>query len=387
MTASRSVYMDYNSTTPCLEASAELYQKNEILNFGNASSLHTPGRRSLSLMDDSREKLSKLINASASELFFTSGGTESNNLALWSSVQSGLARGRNRILISAVEHHSIFEAADYYAEKFGMTVESVKVTADGFADLQDLSEKVDDCTALLCLMHSNNETGAIQPVKEAVEIALRFGSAILVDAVQSFGKVTLDVKELNCDFLTLSSHKIYGPKGVGALYAAERIKVESMHKGGNQEKTVRPGTEAPALIAAFVNSAETIHASMTRESVRQRELIGLLRNKLQVECGEHLTFNTPQDSIPNTLNVTFNGISSESLLMALDLDGIYVSAGSACTAGSSEPSHVIRAITGSDRAAASSIRYSIGLQTTEQDILYAAQKSAEHVKRIRSASE
>ncbi|MCA9396497.1 MAG: cysteine desulfurase [Candidatus Omnitrophica bacterium] len=378
--------MDYNSTTPCLDASAELFQQNEIFNFGNASSLHTPGRRSLSLMDDSREKLSTLINASPSELFFTSGGTESNNLALWSSVQSGLTRGRSRILISAVEHHSIFEAADYYAEKFGMTVESVKVTADGFADLQDLSEKMDDQIALLCLMHSNNETGAIQPVREAVDIAIRFGAATLVDAVQSFGKVILNVKELNCDFLTLSSHKIYGPKGVGGLYAAERMKVESMHKGGNQEKTVRPGTEAPALIAAFANSAEIIHASMASESARQQELIRMLRNRLQSECGELLTFNTPQDSIPNTLNVTFEGVSSESLLMALDLDGVYVSAGSACTAGSSEPSHVIRAITGSEQTAASSIRYSIGLQTSEPDILYAAQKSAEHVKRIRASS-
>lgn len=384
MTATRCVYLDHNATTPCLHESLALFQKHESTVYGNPSSMHAIGRKALSLLDDSRERLATLISAECSEIFFTSGGTESNNLAIWSAIHSGKKRGKKRILVSSIEHSSVLDAAMAFALEFEMSIEFIRTLPDGTIDLKDLQSKLDDQVAMLCLMHSNNETGVIQPVFEALQIAAPFEVTSLVDAIQSFGKVPLNMQRLPCDFLTLSSHKIYGPKGVGAIYVSKKSIVESIFKGGHQEKGVRPGTESVSLIASFIKSAEIVCDEMPHESPRQQLLIRELRDRLITQYDGMMRFNTGDQAIPNTLNVTFEDVSASSLLVALDLDGVCVSAGSACTAGSPTPSHVIQAMTGSNQSASSSIRYSVGKSTTLDDIWYAATKTCEHAKRIRT---
>jgi cysteine desulfurase len=326
--------------------------------------------------------VAKLIGAAPSEVVFTGSGTEADNTAV-----RGLAlasASRRKLVVSAIEHHAVIGAAHALAKEGGFAVDVVRARSDGVVDLEELSARVDERTALVAVMLANNETGAIQPVAEAARIAHERGASFHCDGVQAAGKVPIDVRALGADTLAISAHKLYGPQGVGALFVRRGTAMRALLHGGSQERNRRAGTENVAGIAGFGRAAEIADAEREPEAVRLANLRDLLETRLLAVPGALRNGDGPR--VPNTTNVSFEGTEAESLVMALDLMGIAVSTGAACAAGAVEPSHVLRGMGLPLARIQGSLRFSLGRGTTEAAVSRAADAVAEAVERQRSRS-
>ena len=362
------LYLDHNATTPLdprvLEAMLAVLRDG----YGNASSLHWFGQRSRAAVDEARGAVAALIGASPAEVVFTGSGTEADNLAL-RGVAAAAREPRRKVLYSAIEHHAVVHTARALAEE-GVPVEAVRVTSDGVLDLEDLRAKLDERTALLAVMLANNETGVLQPVAEASRLAREKGALVHCDAVQAAGKVTVDVGALGVDLLALSAHKIYGPQGVGALYVRRGTRMKPLLRGGSQERNRRAGTENVAGIVGLGSAAVLAARDLGAEAPRLAALRDRLEARLLALPGARCNGNG--ERVPNTVNVSFERTEAESLLLALDLEGLAVSTGAACAAGAMEPSHVLRAMGLPLARVQGSVRFSLGRPTTEAEVDRAA---------------
>ena len=377
-------YLDYNSTTPLdprvFNAMKPFFEET----FGNASSFHRMGQAARHAVEEAREKIADVLEVEPGDIIFTSGGTEADNLAVKGTVEA-LKDERPHLVVSSVEHQAVLHPAQYL-KKQGFNVSFVLVDAYGVVNLDYLKSAVTEGTALVSVMHVNNEVGTIEPLKEISKIAKEKGAFFHVDAVQSFGKLGIDLEEMGIDMLSLSAHKICGPKGVGALYIKKGLKVKPVIHGGHQEKNIRPGTENVSAIAGFGRAAEIAAKEHEKEAERVFRLKEKLFEGIKKSIAGFRVNGHPTRRIYNTLNVSFEGLEGESLLMNLDLKNIYTSTGSACTAGSVEPSHVLIAMGLPERLARAAIRFSLGRFTTEEEIDYVLKELPPIVERLRKHS-
>lgn len=359
------VYLDYNATAPMRPEVIEAVTASLSLG-GNPSSVHAPGRLARRAVEDAREEVAALIGAAPEDIVFTSGGTESNALALFGA-------GRERILASAIEHESVLRNAE---------CELIPVDANGVVDLTALDAMLDARPALVSVMLANNETGVIQPVAEAARIAHRYGALFHCDAVQGAGKILIDVDEIGADLMSLSAHKLGGPKGVGALYVAPHVELKPLFNGGGQERRRRSGTENLSGIAGFGAAAR-----IAREHISEHENLARLRDTLEARiralAPRAAVFGHNAPRLANTSLLSMPEVASETQVIAFDLDGIAVSAGSACSSGKVEPSRVLRAMGYEMGVANTAVRVSLGWASREDDVnkfieawgrLYAARK-------------
>jgi len=379
------IYLDHAATTPVLPGVLEAMTPFFSGRFGNASSIHRYGQEARSALDGSRAGLAAIIGITPGEVVFTSGGTESDNHALRGLAAEGRKQGKDQIITSAAEHHAVLDTCDFLGSG-GYSVTRLPVDGFGMVSPEDVRRAVTPRTALFSFMHSNNETGTLNPVREIALIAREAGIPFHCDAVQSFGKIPLPVREDGPDVTSLSAHKIYGPKGVGVLCVSRGTKLEKFIHGGGQERGMRPGTENVPLAVGFSEAARLVHEGMEREAVRQNGLRERLADLLREGCRGLVVNGHPTLRLPGILNVSFDSsvvsVDGEALLFNLDLAGIAASSGSACTSGSVTPSHVLLAM-GRDRATASaSLRFSLGLSTTASEIERAAAEVKKIVDRI-----
>ena len=376
------IYLDYAATTPTDPevATAMLPFLTGSGSLGNASSIHRYGREARAAIDEARDSVAQLIHADYSELYFTGSGTESDNLALIGTLTAAPPE-RNHLVTTAIEHHAVLHSADHLRKR-GYEVTIVPVDRDGLVSLEALSEAVTVRTALVSVMHANNEIGTIQPVADIARIAHERGAKFHTDAVQTVGLLPVDVNAISCDLLTLSAHKIYGPKGIGALYIRQGTKVSPTIYGGAQEREKRAGTENVAGIVGFGRAAQL---TVQRQATDAATLV-VLRDRFIADLHAAipgLCLNGhPTLRLPNSVNVSIPGVEGPTLLMSLDRLGVAASSGSACSSGSIEPSHVLKAIGLPDALASSGIRFTLGRATTEAELQRTVAILAEIVSRI-----
>jgi cysteine desulfurase len=373
------IYLDHNASTPLdprvLEAMLPVLRDG----FGNPSSLHWFGQQARAAVDMAREQVAALVGASPAEIVFTGSGTEADNMALRGAAAAAREL-RRKIVYTTIEHHAVMNTAKALAEE-GFPVETVRARGDGRIDLDDLGAKVDDRTALVAVMFANNETGLVQPIAEVVRIARAHGALVHCDAVQAAGKIPVDVRALDVDTLALSAHKIYGPKGAGALYVKRGTRLKAFVRGGSQERNRRAGTENVAGIVGLGRAAALAREELASESARLSGLRDRLETHLLAIAGAQR--NGEGTRVPNTANLSFAGAEAESLVMALDLAGLAVSTGAACAAGAVEPSHVLRAMGLPVDRVQASLRFSLGRGTSVAEIDEAATRVAEAVEKQR----
>ncbi len=379
----RKVYLDHAATTPVAPEVAEIMVRYMIEHFGNPSSIHAWGREVRKAVEQAREQVAALIGAQPNEIVFTSGGTEADNLALRGVMAAHRKQG-NHLITSKVEHHAVLHTAEEL-EKEGYRVTYLGVDKDGAVDPEQARAAITPETVLVSLMLANNEIGTLQPVAEVARICHERGVLVHTDAVQAMGQVPVDVNALGVDLLTLSAHKIYGPKGIGVLYVRRRTKIQSMVHGGSQERRVRPGTENVPGIIGLGKAAELARRHLAERSahllkLRERLIEGLLRIPY-VRLNGHRT-----DRLPGNVNVSVEFVEGEAMLLNLDLRGVAASSGSACTSGSLEPSHVIMALGVPAEMAHGSLRLTLGQGNTEEDIDYVTTSLTEIVERLRAMS-
>ena len=361
------IYLDNNATTAIHpDVLKEMLPYFEGF-YGNPSSIHTYGQETRKAIEDAREKIAKLLNAESSEIVFTSCGTESNNHAIKGAAFSLQNKGKH-IITSKIEHHAVIEVCEYLSKKFGFEITYIPVDKYGIVNPEDVKKAITDKTILISIMHINNETGTIQPIEEIGKIAQERQIVFHTDAVQSVGKIQIDVKKLGVSLLSLSGHKFYAPKGVGILYVRKGLKIHSLLHGGGHEKNRRAGTENVPYIVGIAKALDISHKDMAEESKR----ILYLREKLEKGILDKIEYSQinghPENRIYNTSNISFDFIEGEGLLLSLDMEGIAASTGSACTSGTLEPSHVLAAMGVSPTKSQGSIRFSLGRQNTEAEI-------------------
>lgn len=381
----RRVYLDHSATTPVDPEVAQLMMTYYTEKYGNPSSVHSFGQEAKEGLEKAREQVAALIGAQPSEITFTSGGTEADNMAIIGTADAQRKKGKH-IITSAVEHHAVLETCEYL-EKNGFDLTIIPVDEEGFINPKDVEKAIRPDTILITIMHANNEVGTIQPIAEIGKIAKEKGVTFHVDAVQSLSKVPIDVKAMNIDLLTISSHKIYGPKGVGALYIRKGVKLSPRVYGGGQEKKRRSGTENLPGIVGFGKACELAGERMNAEIERLK----VLRDKLMdgiLERIDYVKVNGPlgDKRLANNVNVSIQYVEGESLLLSLDMMGIAASSGSACTSGSLDPSHVLLAMGLKHEIAHGSLRFSLGSQNTEEDIDYVLEQLPKIVERLRMMS-
>lgn len=380
----RRVYLDYNATTPVDTEVLSAMMPFFANNFGNASSIHSAGQEARAAVESARVSVASLIGAKASEIVFTSGGTEADNLAMFGFVAAH-RRERKHIIASPIEHHAVLNAVEAL-EKQGIDVTWLPISSPGVIDPDDVRRALRPETILIAVMHANNELGTIQPIAEIGRIAFEADIYFHCDAVQSAGKIPIDVNELNADFLAISAHKIYGPKGVGALYVRENTPLEPLFFGGTHERDRRPGTENVAGIVGMGKAAQLAQAHLKHEPARLSELRNLLETGIRESVAETHVNGDRERRVPNTTNITFAHAEGESLVIALDLQGVQCSTGAACSSGAILPSHVLRAIGLPRHQAKSTLRFSLGRFTTREDVDYALEVIPYVVERLRAIS-
>jgi cysteine desulfurase len=359
------IYLDHNATTPVDPAVVEKMAWFLREHFGNPSSLYPIGRKVKELLTEAREQVAAALGVDRGEIFFTGSGTESDNFAVFGTVDSH--PGKNEFITSSIEHPAVLEAAKAL-EKRGFKVTYLPVDPHGTADLDALRDALTPRTALVSVMHANNEIGTIQPVEDIVRICREKGVPVHTDAVQSFGKIDLDARRLGVDLLTISAHKIYGPKGVGALYIRKGTDICPFLRGGRQERGLRAGTENTAGIVGFGEAVRVLQEKGKKERARIERLAEALKRGIE-ERVPRVKFNGhPERRVKNTLNFAFPGLEAEAILLALATKEIYVSTGSACSEESEEVSHVLTAIGLRPEIARSCIRMSLGRDNTEADV-------------------
>ena len=361
------IYLDHNATTPVAPEVADRMADALRQEFGNPSSVHHFGQRAKAALDEARVAVAALIGGDPSEIVFTSGGTESDNFAIRGAAEALAPTGRRHLITTTIEHEAVINTFKALA-RHGWTTTSVAVDQTGIVSPDSVAAALTPQTALVTVMHANNEIGTVQPVAEIARLAKAGGALVHTDAVQSAGKMPVSVKALGVDLLSISAHKIYGPKGVGALWIRRGVRLLPLLTGGKHERSRRAGTEnVPGIIGMGV-AAQLALAKMDAEATR----LSALRDRLEEGVLAAVTgtaingVRTPR--VPNTTNISFDRVEAESLLIALDLAGIAVSTGSACSSGTLEPSHVLKAMGFSAHRAQNSIRFSLGAATTEADV-------------------
>jgi cysteine desulfurase len=379
------IYIDYNATTPVdprvLESMIPYMQDM----YGNPSSVHSFGGDSKAALDNARQQVAELIGARERDICFTSGGTESNNFAIKGAVYELKERGRH-LITTVVEHASVLETFKFL-ESEGYEVTYLPVDRDGLIDLAELREAITEDTILVSIMYANNETGVIFPMDEISEITKESGVLLHSDAVQAVGKIEIDLKELQVDLLTLSSHKLYGPKGAGALYIRKGVNLNPIIHGGGQERGKRSGTENVPAIAGLGKAAEIVKDDIKEENKRLIVLRDRLQEKIESKINGVTLNGHLEHRLSNTLNLSFDNTEGESLVMNLDLEGVAVSTGSACSEGNVDPSHVLLAMGLTKEQAVSSLRFSFGRFSKESDIDLVLEKLPAIVERIRTVNE
>ncbi len=380
----KKVYLDHNATTPVHPEVVDVmipYLKEE---WGNPSSIHWAGRGPRKAVEEGREKVADLLNCDVSEVIFTSSGSEGDNLAIKGVLEANRGKG-NHIITTKVEHPAVYGTCKAL-EKIGYKVTFLDVDGDGMIDLDQLRSAITSETVLISVMYANNETGVIFPIKEIAGIAREHKVTFHTDAVQGIGKVPIDVKDLNVDILTLSGHKFYAPKGVGAVYLKRGVRIQPLIQGGHHERNRRAGTENVAGIVGLGKACEIARRDMEREN----EHLTRLRGKLEKGVQERIPFvrihGQNAKRIPNTSNIGFNFVEGESILLNLDMKGIAASSGSACTSGTLEPSHVLVAMGIPLEELHGSVRFSLGRDNVDDDIDLVLNELPPLVERLRSMS-
>jgi cysteine desulfurase len=383
------VYFDYNATTPLAPEVAEAVVRATREVFGNASSVHHFGQQAKAAVDEARSAVAALINADPSEVVFTGGGTESDNFAIRGAA-AGIndaveATGRRHLIASGIEHEAVLNTLKALARR-GWRTTLLPVDPSGLVSPDQLRHALTDDTAIVSVMHANNEIGTIQPIAELAAIAHERGALMHTDAVQSAGKIPVDVRALGVDLLSLSAHKFNGPKGAGALWIRRGTRLQPILTGGKHERNRRAGTEnVPAIVGLGV-AARLAAAKMTAEAAR----VGALRDRLEAGILAAVAGTAVNGArtarVPNTTNISFDRVEAESLLIALDLEGVAVSTGSACSSGTLEPSHVLRAMGLPTHRTQNSLRFSLGMFSTEEEVDFVIEVLPRLVEKLRGLS-
>ncbi|OGD16628.1 MAG: cysteine desulfurase NifS [Candidatus Aminicenantes bacterium RBG_16_63_14] len=375
------IYLDHNATTPVDPAVAEKMAWFLREHFGNPSSIYPIGRKVKELMNEARERVAASLGVDRGEIFFTGSGTESDNFAIFGTFDA--APEKNEFVTSTIEHPAVIEAAKVL-EKRGGKVAYLPVDEYGTVSLDDLRSALTPKTGLVSIMHANNEIGTIQPIAEIVRIAHERDIPVHTDAVQSFGKIDVDARKLGVDFLTVSAHKIYGPKGIGALYIRRGATICPFLRGGRQERGLRAGTENTAGIIGFGEAVRVLEEKGRKELARVEKLAEALKKGIEEKIPGARFNGHPANRVKGTLNFSFPGLEAEAILLALATKEIYVSTGSACSEESEEVSHVLQAIGLPPEIARSSIRMSLGRSNTDNDVAVVLRELPEIIKKLRA---
>ena len=377
----RRVYLDNNATTPVLPEVFEAMRPYFAEHFGNASSIHHHGQETRAAIERARESVAALLGCRSSEIVFTSGGTEGDNLAI-----SGLAHAGDHVISSTIEHHAVLNTCKHL-EAMGCEVTIVPVDGRGLVDPTDVRRALRPNTRLITIMMANNETGVLQPVEEIGKIAAEADIYFHTDAVQAAGKVEIDVRRIACDLLSISGHKLHAPQGVGALYVRKGTMLQPMLYGGSHERSRRAGTENVPGIIGLGKAAELAREALERgDLARMSVMRDRMEQKILSQVGATGVNGEGAPRVPNTTNIHFDYIEGEALVIALDLKGLAVSTGAACSSGAIEPSHVLTAMGLPPEIARASLRFSLGKQNTENDVEFALDLVPQTVARLRELS-
>lgn len=375
------IYLDNNATTPVLPEVFEAMLPYFGERFGNASSIHSHGQETRAAVEAARESVAALLGCQSSEIIFTSGGTEGDNLAI-----AGLVKAGDHVITSSIEHHAVLHACKHLGDN-GCEVTVAPVDGRGRIDPADVRRALRPETRLISIMMANNETGVLQPVEDLGKIAAEAGVRFHTDAVQAAGKVAIDVKRIGCHALSISGHKMHAPQGIGALYLRKGTKIQPLFYGGSHERSRRAGTENVPGIVALGKAAQLAKQALDRGDDRKMaSLRDALEQGIVTQLGEASVNGDGAPRVPNTTNIRFDYIEGEALVIALDLKGLAVSTGSACSSGAIEPSHVLTAMGLRPDQAKSSVRFSLGKQTTAKDIDVAIRLVDQAVARLRALS-
>lgn len=377
------IYLDYNATTPTDPRVVKTMLPYFHDFFANPSSIHGPGQEARKAVEQAREKLAKMLNSKITEVYFTSGGTEADNLAI-----KGMAFAqskRKKIVISAVEHHAVLNTCEYMA-RFGFEIVKVPVDQYGIVDLNFLEDVVDDNTFIVSVIHANNEMGTIEPVEEISRIVHQHGAVFHTDAVQTVGKIPINIKTMEIDMLSLSGHKFYGPKGIGALICQKGIRFDPLSHGGHHERNKRAGTENVPGVVGLGKACELAMAEMAEDETRTKKLRDRLWNGVNQKVSDLKLNGHPEKRLANTLNFSVRYVEGESLLLSLDMHGICASSGSACTSANLKPSHVLLAMGIPHEIAHGSLRFSLGRFTKDEEIEQVIDVFPGIVEKLRSMS-
>lgn len=380
----KNVYMDYSATTPVKKEVLDAMLPYFSEHFGNPSSLYSIAQESKEALEKARGQVASLIGAKANEVFFTAGGSEADNWAL-EGVADALKDKGNHIITTEIEHHAILHTAEYL-EKHGIDVTYLDVDAEGRVNPEDVKNAITDKTVLISIMMVNNEVGTIEPIKEIAEIAHNHGILFHTDAVQALGNVPIDVDNMSIDLMSMSGHKIYGPKGVGALYIRKGTKISNFIHGGAQEMKKRAGTENLAGIVGFGKAAELAKENLESHINRVSELRDYFISEVTSKIPDTIVNGSMEHRHPGNANISFEYIEGESMLILLDMNGISVSTGSACSSKSLTPSHVLSAMGIPVERIHGTLRFTIGDPTTKEDIDYVIEKLVEIVQKLRELS-
>jgi cysteine desulfurase len=381
------VYLDHAATTPMVPEAVEAMTR-ELTRVGNASSLHASGRAARRVVEESREAIASQVGAHPGELIFTSGGTESINLAIKGAFWSSVAFGRRRVVTSMIEHHAVLDSVAWLGHTAAAEVRCIRVDSSGQLDLAALTSTVDAQAGLVSVMWANNEVGSIQPVAKTAAVAAEHGAISHSDAVQAVGHVEVDFAASGLDLLSFTAHKLGGPYGIGALLARRELRLAPILHGGGQERDVRSGTLDVAATAGFAAALEVATRNRVREEQRLRELRTHLVNSVLADLPWAVPYGptAEHDRLPGIANIGFPGCSADAILMLLDAAGIDCSTGAACSAGVSQPSHVLIAMGCSDAAARSALRFSLGHSSAMADVRTLVAALPEAVRRAKAAA-
>ncbi|MEW6049961.1 MAG: IscS subfamily cysteine desulfurase [Candidatus Zixiibacteriota bacterium] len=379
------IYLDHNATTPVDPAVVEAMLPYLHERFGNASSVHSFGREAKVALENAREQIAAFINCSPAELIFTSGGTESDNMAVFGTAYALKGR-KNHLIIGATEHHAVAEPAERLHHTDGWNLSLLPVDREGFCSPAQLASLVTDQTALVSVMHANNETGTIQDSSSLAKVAHEKGALYHTDAVQAVGKVPVDVQDLGVDMLSLTGHKIYGPKGTGALFVRQGVKITPLLFGGSHERKRRPGTENVAGAVGLAKALEIAGQRMAQDAQRLNELTNYLIDGILARIPDTVLNGPRKQRLPQTANISFKGVEGEPIILSLDMEGVAVASGSACTSGATEPSHVLTAMGIDPHIAKGAIRFSLGRSTTREQLDHVLKVLPPIIERLRAMS-
>ena len=380
----KQIYMDHGATTPVDPLVVDAMLPYFTEKFGNASSLHSFGQEAAGALEQARQQIANSIGAKPEEIVFTSGGTESDNLAIKGVAYRNSKKGKH-IITSTIEHPAILNTCAYL-EKEGFEVTYVAADSDGIIDMDELKKAIRDDTILISVMHANNEIGTIQPISDVSKLAKEKGIYLHTDAVQSLGKIPVNVDELGVDLLSMSSHKIHGPKGVGALYVRKGTPLQALSQGGSHERRMRAGTENISGIVGFAKAVSLSDERLVDDSKHMTQLRDSLIEKVMDSIDDAALSGHPTKRLPNNINLRFSFIEGESMLLFLDMKGIAISTGSACSSQSLEPSHVLTAIGLRPEDSHGSLRITLGKDNTQEEVDYVVDALVEVVGRLRAMS-